>query len=212
MRVEHSMDGAGADVRDDSPTSAPPTAQAAELSRGKRWVRSHPFTTMALTIVPNTFNADHYAQANLTKVLAWKVKPGLLEKAAAKGLELAPARAPAHGRPDRRAQGHAAAAECRLSRADGVAGLGRAEPAEDVHGRQDDRVAQGRRIPTPWSTPAPFRWAPRLRGTTEGRCPRVATATKSICATLPPSWTRTWCSSTPIPSWRTAGRRTYFPR
>ena len=60
--------------------------QAAELSRGKRWVRSHPFTTMALTIVPNTFNADHYARANLTKVLAWKIRPKLLEKAAAKGL------------------------------------------------------------------------------------------------------------------------------
>ena len=61
--------------------------QAEELSRGKRWVRSHPFTTMALTIVPNTFNADHYAQANLTKVLAWKIRPELLGKAAAKGLK-----------------------------------------------------------------------------------------------------------------------------
>lgn len=60
--------------------------QAAELSRGKRWVRSHPFTTMALTIVPKTFKADDYTQANLTNVLAWKIKPGLLEKAAAKGL------------------------------------------------------------------------------------------------------------------------------
>jgi len=30
-----------------------------QLGRGKRWVRSHPFTTMALTIVPATFDADH---------------------------------------------------------------------------------------------------------------------------------------------------------
>ena len=60
--------------------------QAAELSRGKRWVRSHPFTTMALTITPNTFNADHYAQANLTNVMAWKTKSRLLERVAAKGL------------------------------------------------------------------------------------------------------------------------------
>ena len=60
--------------------------QAAELSRGKRWVRSHPFTTMALTIAPNTFNADHHAQANLTNVMAWKTKSKLLEKVAAKGL------------------------------------------------------------------------------------------------------------------------------
>ncbi|MBH06340.1 MAG: hypothetical protein CMJ20_08470 [Phycisphaeraceae bacterium] len=60
--------------------------QVAELSRGKRWVRSHPFTTMALTIAPNTFNADHHAQANLTNVMAWKTKSKLLEKVSAKGL------------------------------------------------------------------------------------------------------------------------------
>ena len=59
--------------------------QAAEPGRGKQWVRSHPLTTTALTIVPATFDADHHRQANLTTVMAWKPKPKLLEKAVASG-------------------------------------------------------------------------------------------------------------------------------
>ena len=64
------------------------TAVSAEqqLGRGTRWVRSHPFTIMALTIVPKTFDPDHYRDANLTTVLAWKAKTALLEKAVSKGL------------------------------------------------------------------------------------------------------------------------------
>ena len=41
---------------------------------------------MALTIVPATFDPDHYQDANLTTVLAWKAKSALLEKAVSKGL------------------------------------------------------------------------------------------------------------------------------
>ncbi len=63
-------------------------------------------------------------------------------KGVSQGAELAPARISAPGRSDWQAQSHAAAAECQLFRADRVAGLGRAEPAEDVHRSQDDRVAQ----------------------------------------------------------------------
>jgi len=50
------------------------------MTRGKKWVRSHPFTTMALTIVPKSFDAKEYQSANLNTVLAWKAKKGLLEK------------------------------------------------------------------------------------------------------------------------------------
>ena len=31
-----------------------------ELGRGQRCVRSHPYTTMALTLVPRTFDANEY--------------------------------------------------------------------------------------------------------------------------------------------------------
>ena len=41
---------------------------------------------MALTIVPQTFDAGEYAGANMSTVLAWKAKSKLLEKAVAKGL------------------------------------------------------------------------------------------------------------------------------
>ena len=58
-----------------------PSGRAAdgEFSRGTRWVRSHPFTTMALTIDPATFDPAEYEGANLNTVLAWKAKEGLFE-------------------------------------------------------------------------------------------------------------------------------------
>ena len=59
---------------------------AGHLGRGKRWVRSHPFTTMALTLVPGRFDADDYHGANMTTVLSWKTKDKILERTAAKGL------------------------------------------------------------------------------------------------------------------------------
>lgn len=63
------------------------TAASGELTRGMRWVRSHPFTLMALTIVPNTFHVEQYRdQAGLNTMLAWKARDGLFEKAAPAGL------------------------------------------------------------------------------------------------------------------------------
>ena len=49
-------------------------------------MRTHPFTTMALTMVPKLFNPDEYAGANLNTVLSWKVRPPILENAQASGL------------------------------------------------------------------------------------------------------------------------------
>ena len=63
-------------------TSAPVRAEE-PLSRGKRWVRNHPLTTMALTMVPNLFEPDVYGRANLNTVLCWKTRPALLSKAVA---------------------------------------------------------------------------------------------------------------------------------
>ena len=49
--------------------------------RGHRWVRSHPLTMMALTIMPTKLDAQQYRQANLNTLLAWKAFDELLEKA-----------------------------------------------------------------------------------------------------------------------------------
>ena len=57
-----------------------------ELSRGERWVRSHPLTTMALTIIPRSFDPQQYKAANLTTTLAWKQRPQLLKGSASVGL------------------------------------------------------------------------------------------------------------------------------
>ncbi len=59
---------------------------AEELTRGKRWVRSRPFTTMALTIIPESCNPQQYKDANLTTTLAWKQREQLLEGSAGVGL------------------------------------------------------------------------------------------------------------------------------
>ena len=60
-------------------------AQDIQLGRGHRWVRSHPLTTMALTIT-RTLNAGRYREANMSALLAWKAKDVLLEKAVKEGL------------------------------------------------------------------------------------------------------------------------------
>ncbi|MED5398856.1 MAG: hypothetical protein VX669_00610 [Planctomycetota bacterium] len=62
------------------------SVSAGELSRGQRWVRSHPFTTMALTIIPESCNPQQYKDANLTTTLAWKQREQLLEGSAGVGL------------------------------------------------------------------------------------------------------------------------------
>jgi len=54
-----------------------------QLSRGKRWVRSHPFNTMALTIIAETYDPQQYKSANLTTTLAWKQRSDLLQESAA---------------------------------------------------------------------------------------------------------------------------------
>lgn len=59
---------------------------AEELTRGKRWVRSQPFTTMALTIISESCNPQQYKDANLTTTLAWKQRELLLEGSASVGL------------------------------------------------------------------------------------------------------------------------------
>ena len=66
--------------------SAPLAAKDVALGRGHRWVRSHPFTTMGLTILPKAFNARQYREANMSTLLAWKAKDGLLQKAVKEGL------------------------------------------------------------------------------------------------------------------------------
>ena len=57
-----------------------------QLGRGKRWMRSHRFNTMALTIVPKSFDPHEYKAANMTTVLAWKTNTGLLEEGVSVGL------------------------------------------------------------------------------------------------------------------------------
>ena len=59
---------------------------AGELGRGLRWVRRNPLTTMALTIIPKSSNPQQYRDANLTTLLAWKQRPGLLKGSARVGL------------------------------------------------------------------------------------------------------------------------------
>lgn len=59
---------------------------ADDLSRGQRWVRRHAFTTMALTIIPESCNPQQYKDANLTTTLAWKQREQLLEGSAGVGL------------------------------------------------------------------------------------------------------------------------------
>ena len=65
--------------------AAPLAAKDVQLGRGHRWVRSHPFTTMALTIT-RKLDARQYRQANMTALLAWKARDVLLQKAVKEGL------------------------------------------------------------------------------------------------------------------------------
>ena len=66
--------------------AAPLAAKGPELGRGHRWVRSHPFTIMALTILADKLNARQYRDANMNTLLAWKARDGLLQKAVKEGL------------------------------------------------------------------------------------------------------------------------------
>jgi len=53
---------------------------------GKQWVRSHPFTLMALTQRPEAVLDDKYREAGLNTMLAWKPRDGLFEAAVRQGL------------------------------------------------------------------------------------------------------------------------------
>ena len=61
-------------------------ASAAELSRGHRWIRKHPLTTGALTIIAKSVDAQRF-KAALNTMLAWKQRPDLLKKGADAGLQ-----------------------------------------------------------------------------------------------------------------------------
>ena len=53
-----------------------------ELGRGHKWVRSRPFTTMALVLNTKTLDIDQYTNVCNT-LLAWKPRDELFAKAAA---------------------------------------------------------------------------------------------------------------------------------
>ena len=57
-----------------------------QLGRVKRWVRSHPFTTMALTILADTYDPLQYRAANLNTTLAWKERSDLLQESTSANL------------------------------------------------------------------------------------------------------------------------------
>lgn len=65
--------------------AASTAAAQAQLGRGHQWIRSRPFTTMALVLSDNTFDADQYRTVCNT-LLAWKPHDGLFAKAAAASL------------------------------------------------------------------------------------------------------------------------------
>ena len=62
------------------------TAEMA-MTRGERWVRSHPLTIMGLVQIEKTFDVDEYRDAGLGPVLLWKHRPGILDAIKASGLD-----------------------------------------------------------------------------------------------------------------------------
>ena len=59
---------------------------SAELSRGHKWVRHHPYTIMALSINPKLFIAEQYMAAGMTAALPWKIKTAMYEHIAEAGM------------------------------------------------------------------------------------------------------------------------------
>jgi hypothetical protein len=53
---------------------------------GRQWVRSHPFTLMALTQRPEAVADDKYKEAGLNTMLAWKKREGMLDAAIRQGI------------------------------------------------------------------------------------------------------------------------------
>jgi hypothetical protein len=63
-------------------------AEDQDISRGKRWVRSHPFWLSGLTQNPSLYEVEGYRGAGLNTLLAWDPKPLLFEKSAAGDLPI----------------------------------------------------------------------------------------------------------------------------
>ena len=61
-------------------------AQARPKDFGKQWVRSHPFTTMGLSLVEKAFDGQTYQQANFSTALVWKPRKGIFEHTQKVGL------------------------------------------------------------------------------------------------------------------------------
>ncbi|MAE67912.1 MAG: hypothetical protein CMJ18_26970 [Phycisphaeraceae bacterium] len=57
-----------------------------DLGRGHRWIRSHPFTLMALVLRPRTYDGREYAACNLNTALLWKPENALFEETVRTGL------------------------------------------------------------------------------------------------------------------------------
>ena len=53
---------------------------------GQQWVRTHPFTLMALTQRPEAVADTKYRDAGLNTMLAWKKREGMLEAAVRQGI------------------------------------------------------------------------------------------------------------------------------
>ena len=67
---------------------SPSERDEANLSRGKKWVRSNPFWISGLTQSESLYDVDMYRGAGLNTLLAWDPKPILFEKSVAGGLPI----------------------------------------------------------------------------------------------------------------------------
>ena len=61
-------------------------AQARPKDFGKQWVRSHPFTTMGLSLVEKAFDGKTYKDGNFSLSLVWKPRKGIFEHTEDSGL------------------------------------------------------------------------------------------------------------------------------
>jgi len=67
--------------------AGPATEAARSEHFGRQWVRSHPFTLMALTLRNKAVSDnDWYSQAGLNTMLAWKHRPAVFEAAVRQGI------------------------------------------------------------------------------------------------------------------------------
>lgn len=63
------------------------SAPAPDLSRGTRWVRTHPFTITGLCLYDDPpLDIERYVEAGFSSVLVWKAKPGVIGPTVAAGV------------------------------------------------------------------------------------------------------------------------------